>query len=138
MPDGRRGTNVRTVGADAIKLASVVRSKYLGRNLRRLLRDGRLAAGNHLAHGRLTFLEVGRTLVADHDQLDIDFLCPELCNARLRLLDRSRVVRAAEATVARNHNEADLLRGAALEERDVEGLRLQALQKATENPLQSL
>merc|ERR1719498_1673061 len=123
---------------DAVEVAGVVRRQKLVRDLRRLLRRRRLAARDGLAHGGRAALEVGAALVADEDELDVNALALELLDARLGTLDRRRVVRAAQAAVARDDHEADLLGITRLKEGDVKRLRLQALQQAAEDALEGL
>merc|ERR1719218_53345 len=123
---------------NAVKLAGVVGRKELIRDLLGLRRGRALAARNHLPNRRRAALEVSRSLVADQDELDLDALLLEGLDARLRVLDRRRVVRAAEAAVARDRHEADLLHRARFEERDVEALGLHALEQTAKDALEGL
>ena len=83
-------------------------------------------------------LKVGDALVANEDEVNIDVLGLELSDARLGLLDGRRVVRAAQTAVASDHHKANLLGDAGLKQRDVKGLRLEALEQATEDTLERL
>merc|ERR1719201_1652647 len=123
---------------DAVKLASVEGGEELRGDLLGLGGGGGLGARHHFADRRLTLLEVGDSLVADADELDLDALGLEGLDALLRHLDRLRVVPAAEATVPSDRNKTDLLDFTRLEEWQVETLGLHALQEAAEDALEGL
>ena len=78
---------------------------------------------------------VGAALVADEDaRLDALLLEPAM---RAPPLDRRRVVRAAQAAVTGDHNEADLV-GRRARGAGCQGLRLQAREEAAEDALERL
>merc|ERR1719238_180092 len=114
---------------NAVELAGVVGGEQLGGDLERLVGGGGLGARRRLADRRLAALEVGATLVAHQDELSRNALLVELGDTLLGLLDGSGVVRAAQTTVASDDDEANLLGIARLHQRDVERLRLEALEE---------
>merc|ERR1719183_2431700 len=126
---------------DAVELAGVVRAEHLAGDLSGLLGGRRVAARHRLADQRtetVALAEVLAGLDADGDQLNAHALRLELIHAVLSLLDDLRVVAAAEAAVAGDDEEANILRLAALEKWDVERLGAQAGKQAAEDALEGL
>mmetsp|Transcript_5392 Transcript_5392/g.14826 ORF Transcript_5392/g.14826 Transcript_5392/m.14826 type:complete len:404 (+) Transcript_5392:537-1748(+) len=110
----------------------------LVRELRRKLRGGRLGAGLELHDVQAAAGEPHVGLAANAEELHGDALLLELVETRLRLLDHLGVVAAAEAALARHHDEQHAVGLALLEEREVERLVLEALNEAAENLLKVL
>ena len=107
---------------DLVRLAVEELVEHLRGHRRRELGRGHLGAVVLRRELDAAPAEVARDLRADGHDLDLDALRLELLLARLRLLDDVRVVRAAEAAVARHGEERHLLHLARLEEGNVDGL----------------
>ena len=103
-----------------------------------LLGVGVLAGLEGLADGVVAALEVFDALLADEDHVALDALRLELGEAGLGLLDHEGVVSAAQAAIAGDDDEGDLVDLALGEEGKVEGLAGDAADEAAEDGLQGL
>ena len=101
-----------------------------------LLGSGVLTAVVDLAHGVVPTLEVGRPLLADEDHVHVDALGFELVGALLGLLDHEGVVPPAQAAVAGDDDECDLVDLALGQEGEVGGLGAEAVDEAAEDALE--
>eukprot|EP00962_Isochrysis_galbana_P048702 scaffold20367_cov100-Isochrysis_galbana.AAC.4 len=137
--DGRDHRDERGVDElNAVELAGVVGGEELGGDLGGHGRRRRTAALHRLADRCGAPLEIGAALAAHENQLRLDALRRQLSDARLGLLDGGRVVRAAQPAVARDDEQTHRLGLALLEERDIERLRGEPLQQATQDALERL
>mmetsp|Transcript_44838 Transcript_44838/g.91533 ORF Transcript_44838/g.91533 Transcript_44838/m.91533 type:complete len:370 (+) Transcript_44838:162-1271(+) len=122
---------------DAVGVAGKVGREQRVRDLRRLLGSGSVADG-HSLDDVAALLEVGRALGANAEGIIGDARRLELVHAGLGLLDRVRVVAAAEAAVASHHDKEHLVNRALVHEGRVEVVLLEALDEAAEDLLQGL
>jgi len=103
-----------------------------------LLGVGVLAGLESLADGEAAALEVADALLSDKDHVALDSLGLELIEAGLGLLDHEGVVSAAEAAIAGDDDEGDLVDLTLGKEREVKGIATDTLNEAAEDRLEGL
>ena len=138
---GRRGDErdeLRVKELDRVRLPGQEGVDDLLADAERLLGVGVLSAVVLCPDGEPPSLEVGAHLLADEDHVGLDALGLELVEPGLGLLDHEGVVTAAQAAVAGDDDEGDLVDLPLGEEGKVDGLPAEALDEPPEDALEGL